>query len=302
MNAPRMIAGTLVMLVTALAAGPLRAGTWEAIERLPEQQPSELHVNDKPRLYFRVSPGHPLSIPLEGPLRLRITSRIEMPKGHAGVVQYTMRLMEGTREIEREETESSASDQVVDPSGPWTIGKSRKMTVELPPGMHRLSLEASGATVRVRLQQAAPPKGGEATVTLTPVDAPRYVTVIEGEKAIPYATTTVGKPVRLRVVGPTTLDLMTRLDFDPAMRGDVTYTLLISEKGKRVREVGFKTSKAMDASFKELRDRVPSKFDRLQISIQDGLHELEVVLVSPKQGAAEIHARIPQPSVGGGEE
>ena len=288
-------------LALAANATGVAAGPWEAIETLPGHAPSELVVGGNRRVYFRVTPEQPLEIPIQGPGQLRITSRFELPAGQDRVVQYTVRVLDAGRELEKEETESAPSHQVSDPAGRVVIGKSRKMTVDVAPGMRRLTLQVSGAVVRVRLQQAGTARSGQTMVTLTPVDAPRFVTVIEGEKSLPYATAMPGRPVKLRLVGPTSLDLMTRLDFDPTMRGSVGYTLAVSENGKRLRLTSFKTSKSMDASFKELRDRVPSKFDRFQIDVPAGLHEYQVELVAPEHGAVEVHARIPQPSVGGEE-
>lgn len=60
----------------------------------------------------------------------------------------------------------------------------------------------------------------------------------------------------------------------------------------------FRTNKATTASYTNLKDRVPSKFDRLMLPIGNGTHEISVELLAPAGGAAEIHARIPQPTVG----
>ena len=284
---------------TAFIAGTALAGNWEAIERLPGQTPVTVMVNDNPRLYFRVAPDQPLAIPIVGPARLRVVSRLELPPGATQVVSYHLRVTgEGGKELDREDTESSASGLVRDPSGAHALGKSRRLNVDIPKGTKQVTLAVEGATLLVRLQQGAPPKGEEPMVTLTPYDATRSVTVVEGEKSIPYYSAMPGKPVKLRVVGPTTLDLLTRLDFDATMRGTQAYRLGISEHGKTLREVEFKTTKATAASFTDLGDRVPSKFDRLQIAIGAGLHDIEVALLSPARGAAEIHARIPQPTTG----
>jgi hypothetical protein len=127
------------------------------------------------------------------------------------------------------------------------------------------------------------------------------VIVVEGEKSIPYYSVKAGKPVKLRLVGPTTLAFITRLDFDAAMRGTVGYRLAITESGRHLRDVELKTTKATTASYANLTDRVPSKFDRFTLPFGEGTHEILVELVAPLGAVAEIHARIPQPSVGGAE-
>lgn len=286
-------------LLALLAAQPALAGQWEAMDRLAGETPHTISVDGNPRVYFKVSPGRPLRVPIDGPARLRLTSRVEFSKGKGTVVSYTLRVMEGTREIEHQDTESAPSSRVTGSGSEGAVGKSRKMTVEVPAGHHELILSAEGvAAVFVRLHQAGGAGGETPTVTLTPVDAWRSITVVEGEKSIPYYSVKAGKPVKLRLVGPTTLAFITRLDFDTTMRGTVGYRLAITDNGKRLREVEFKTTKATTASYGNLADRVPSKFDRFTLPFGEGTHEILVELVAPTGAVAEIHARIPQPSVG----
>ena len=81
-------------------------------------------------------------------------------------------------------------------------------------------------------------------------------------------------------------------------RGTIPYRLRIIEKQRTLRDVELRTSKATAATYVNLSDRVPSKFERMTIAIPGGLHEIAIQLIRPAHGAAEIHARIPQPSVG----
>lgn len=286
---------TSILVALPAAAAP----AWDAIEGLPGQKPVTVMVQDQARLYFRITSQTPLTVPVDGPARLRITSRLELPKGSQQVVSYSVRVSEKGREIERQDTESSSSSQVHDQEGMHEIGKSRKMTVDVPAGHHVLTISVNGTpSLLVRLHKAAPARDGEPTVTLTPFESPRSVTVNEGQKTISYHSVLPGKPVRLRVVGPTSLDLITRLDFDATMRGTHRYRLGISERGRRIREVEFGTTKSTTATFVDLTDRVPSKFDRVRLPIPVGIHEISIDLLAPRRGAAEIHARIPQPATG----
>jgi hypothetical protein len=302
MRTPLRVALATSLALSALLTGGARAGTWDAIERLPNQQPVAVKVEGKSRLYFRLTPESPLVIPVEGPARVRIVSRVELPLHSNQVMSYRLRVNEEGKELNHSDTEASASDMASDPTGSHSVGKSRRLGFEVGPGMHRVTVSVEGApALLVRLHRAAPARGQRSFVTLTPIDAPRSVTVIEGERSIPYASVMPGKPVKLRVVGPTTLDLITRLDFDASMRGTQTYRLGLFEGGRRLRVAAFKTTKATTATYPELKDRVPSKFDRLRLQVGEGVHEITVELLAPKQGAAEIHARIPEPQIGGQE-
>lgn len=300
MNPARTRPIAVVVAAALLATTVAIADRWDPIEHLPGQTPVTLLVEGKSRVYFRITPDHPLTVPVEGPARLRILSRVELVEPRE-IRSYTLIVSEGGREIKRNETESSASDRAVAVGRRTAIGKSRRMTVEVPVGSHRLDIAATGAAVFTRLHRAAPAAGEEPSVSLTPIEAPRSVLVTENEKTIPYYSVLPGKPVRLRVVGPTTLDLISRLDFDATMRGTQTYRLRISQGQRTLRDVEYHTTKATTAVFGRIADRIPSKYDRLQLAIGDGPHELTVALLAPTDGAVEIHARIPQPTVGGEE-
>ncbi len=282
-----------------ILVSPARAERWNAIESVPDATPIPVQVNGKTRVYFRVTSERALVFAVTGPAQVRLTTRVEMPAGSRGVFTYQLRVNEGGKTLDQMSTEASAADGASVPEGSVSLGKSRALTFDVADGPHRLSLVLSGAgAVLVRIQQSGGPSGRTPMVSLTPVSAARSVSVAEGEKVIPYYSVFAKRPVRLRVVGPTTLELTTRLDFDATMRGSASYRLRLIEKGRILRELEFRTTKATTATYTNLPDRVPSKLDRVTVPLPEGLHEIAVELAQPARGSAEIHARIPQPSVG----
>jgi len=287
-------------LLAGLLAGRALAGSWESIESLPGHTAETVMVRDKPRVYFRLTPRAPLSLTIAGPAQLRMISRAVLAGPRSPETAYRIQAVESGRVLAAAaETVTAGKDSRA--AGVAALGHGRRTVVELPPGTHRVTLSLTGVSaVLVRLQRSAP-EGAETWVTLTPVKASRSVSVVEGQKTVAYFTAARGKPVVLRVVGPTTLDFTTRMDFDSTMRGVQTYRLRFVEGGRTIQESEFRTTKALNASYSNLGDRVPSKFDRLSMLVAAGVHEIEVQLVAPPTGAAEIHARIPQPSVGNAE-
>lgn len=276
-----------------------QAGKWQAVDRITGQTPVTVTLQEKPRTYFRVAPDSPLTLTVDGPVRLRLVSRAELPPGTNRAVSYRVKVVEGNKILKEHATESSAAESARRPDSDAVICKSRSLQVEIPGGSHRVTVSVTGSSlVLVRLLLASPKRDVAPMISITPVEAPRSVTVSEGEKLIPYYSVLPGKPVKFRVVGPTSLELSARLDFDTTMRGVQTYRLAISEGGRRLRRVEFKTTKAAAASYTDLKDRVASKMDRLVLPLGEGVHELSVELLEPGTGSAEVHARIPQPTVG----
>jgi hypothetical protein len=279
------------------AASVSAAGKWESVESVPGRTAETILVNKKPRAYFRVTPAAPLAISLAGPAQVRLISRVVL-SGKAGEkASYRLAVSERGRELLSKDFKAGAARSVSAP-GIAALGNSRRATVEIPAGDHELQVALSGAAaVLVRIQRAAL-AGADGWLSLTPVNAPRSVSLVEGQKSISYYSIFGGRPAVFRVTGPTTLDLLTRLDFDDTMRGEQTYRLRLTEHGNLVQESEFRTTKATAATYSNLSNRVPSKFDRVSLPIGSGVHDIEVHLVTPAKGSAEVHARIPQPSTG----
>ncbi len=289
-----------VLLATVvLHASSQAADSWKAIEKVPGVVSVPVLVDRTEREYFRVTPMTPLSLSVRGPAHLRIVSRAEMPPDASPSSAYALKAKDGKKVIERQQTTTTASADARLKKGTSRLGQSRQLIVRIPEGTHRLTLSVEGSSavlLRLLVRQRAPVP--VKTVSLTPVEATRTVSFTEDEKVIPYYTALPGRPVRFRIVGPVTLDLVSRLDFDATMRGSQPYTLAVSVGDGRSQRARLNTTKALTATYRELKDRVPGKFRRTEVSVPEGTHLVTVGLLKPAAGSVEIQARIPQPEVG----
>ena len=289
-----------LLLSVAPSATAARSGAWDPVESLEGTPPVIVEIGKKPRRYFPLSTRRPLEVSMEGPARVRIVSRAVVARGDKAAATYTLRVTSGEKVLGEVKTESSRAPNARRRDGKGALCKSRTLAVEIPAGKHRLIVHTEGAPpLLVRILVAAPRRDPEAKmVSLTPTKASQSVTVVERELMIPYYSTRPSYPVVFRVVGPTSLELSSRLDFDTTMRGSQRYRLAILIDGKPSREEAFTTTKATGASYSESKDRLPSKLDRIVLPIGEGTHDVSIVLAAPKKGTAQIHGRIPQPSIG----
>ncbi|HEU4724915.1 MAG TPA: hypothetical protein VFU59_06400 [Candidatus Eisenbacteria bacterium] len=298
------IAAVLALVAALLLAPPsasaARSGGWDPVERLEGTPSVVVEVGKKPRLYFPLSGRRPLEVPVEGPARVRIVSRAVVAAETEGSVSYTIRIVAGGKTLGEARTESSKAPNARRRDGKGALCKSRTLAVDVPAGTHRLLVQCDGdPPLLVRLLLASPRRDpGVKLVSLTPMTAAKSVTVVEGELMIPYYTTRTNTPVVFRIVGPTSLELTSRLDYETTMRGPQRYRLSIKVDAGPPREEVFTTTKAASASYSESKARIPSKLDRVVVPIGEGAHAVSVVLIAPAKGTAQIHGRIPQPSIG----
>lgn len=272
------------------------AGSWHTLETLPGRATVAVLVKGDTKGYFRMTAGQPLVFAVTGPTRIRAIARAAFEGGNRGIVSFRLRASDAGRAIDEMNEVANPARNVT--ANGVVLSKSRTLEFEVPAGRHQVTLAVEGvSTLFVRLREAG---SGDETrmVSLTPVETVRTELLSEGEKTIPYHAIVAGHPLRLRVIGPTDLDISTRLDFDATMRGTVGYRIDVSEGGRHLREVTFKTTKASAASYTNLRDVVPSKLDHFVIPLGPGTHELVFTLLEPSHATAVLHARIPAPTVG----
>lgn len=296
MTYQRTLIAIFAASILCTAARPAAPAGFTAIEKIAGATPVTVIVADKPRIYFRVASTAPLKFSVVGPARVRVLSRVECRSGD--VVTYRLLAAEGARVLDQLDTESSATSLVRLEKSSTRLGKSRRLTFDLPAGRHEVILRISGAAAALVRIRTSSSRSGEAMVSLTPVEADRSVTVTEGEKLISYYTVVSGKPVKLRIIGPTSLELSSRIDFDATMRGEQRYRLRLAEGGRTLRELDLKTTKALAATYAGVPQRVPSKINVTRFPVPGGKHEITIELLAPPRGTAQIHARIPEPSVG----
>jgi hypothetical protein len=298
---PRWPAAIACAVLLTLPSGVL-AARWVPLAPGPDVKPVTVRVNGHPRGYYRLTQSEFLILTVDGPGRLRLLTRAEIERGKPTKAGYRLRVTEGAKTLKDQSVETAAAEHAALDGSDAVICKSRNLFVAIPQGTHRVKIaqhELPSVLVRPFFSaKALETVPAAAMISITPIDAARSVTLSEGERLIPYFSALPRRPVHFRIIGPTTLELTTRLDFDDTMRGTQVYRIGVSSGRHRIREVTFRTTKATTATYTDLKDRVPSKLGRIVVPVAEGTNDILVELLGPKKGSAEINARIPQPSTG----
>jgi hypothetical protein len=92
------------------------------------------------------------------------------------------------------------------------------------------------------------------------------------EKPISYFVATTEVAVRLRVIGPTKLRIVSRLNYDARMKGEQKYAILASENGRLILTKPFLTSKSLGVEYKDWKEVVPGKSRTSYLPVPAGEH------------------------------
>lgn len=296
MTRTRVLAASLTVLLLCQATESPALSKWRAIEDIPGSTLVQLNVQGESRVYFATNAQKPLKLLVDGPTDLKLVSRLKLGRRQA-LGSYALRVLASGKVIATQQTETGPSQAFPLDGGDFVPAKSRTFEFHVPAGVHEITFKPDGSsTVFLRLFKPWEGPGGarDRMISLTPITPGRTVTLIEGEKQIIYYTVTSKEKSDFRVIGPTPVQVLARLDFSPSMRGSQRYVLTASLGEHVFPPYVLQTTKATAASYRERPDVVPSKYDTFTLDIPAGVHVLSLRLTSPAGGAGEVHVRIPR--------
>ena len=164
-------------------------------------------------------------------------------------------------------------------SNAW--GRHRNLTFDVPAGRHTYHVvlaEPQTGSVAVRPRFSKPPPARR-RVSITPTGYERVLTLIRSEKEITYYHLTPDAPLTLTVVGPTVLQVNTRLDFDRNMKGGShSYSVEAREGEVTVGRATFEVTRSQVAAYRNKLEVVPGVVKSLKVPVPAGAHELEIWL------------------------
>lgn len=268
----------------------------DATPLAPEQGTvMSLDIGGKQSTYYRLEKESETFISVTGPARLICFVRLVYPSNLKEAQSYTVVVSESGRILKTVTSETRPSEwQWVGAHGE-AAGLSRKFSVRVAEGNHRLRLElkqtsARAAAVRFKLTKGAP-HGSE--ISLHPVAMAGTTTILVNERPLDYFLGDSNKPVVVKVIGPTRLRVVTRLAYSGTMKGTQRYGLRVVQDGRAVSTEALSTQKALTSSFANHTDWSVGESRTVYFPVADGEHSLEFRLSGSDAPAVALRFTIP---------
>jgi len=229
-------------------------------------------IREKRTSYWLLTKENPVTFYVEGPIYLRIYTRILYEIGDTGRVTYKIILQED--EMRERIIQKIAEPSKVSFYDERPVGKWRSIPLDVPAGKHRyrLYLHQSPYPIAVRIVQARPPKW----IPIALVRAGEEITAFEKEKLVRYNLIKPEAPIVAEVDGPTLLKVEVRSNFTPKMDLKDQFTLLILVDGKETKRQDFVVFPSDVVSWREKPELKPSQKATTTSFIQSGRHRVDV--------------------------
>jgi len=277
---PLLLAAQLLLLTA-----PLTAGDWIRRSALQFGERVRINVSGNNKIYYEASARDDVMIEITGPASMHIITRIELTDGRRSrEYRYQWRLDEGDWLAVNHYTKPSEAATL---QGAGEISVSRRDDLEVPEGTHRYSFRpAPGEERRIFFRITTRSRDPLRNAELTPLQPAVFGDVwqvIVGETNFDYYVARAGEDIVLDVVGPTTVKVISRLDYDALMMGDKSYRIKVHEDGRLKNTYAVHAKPSSVAFYEKQKGRLPSKGSTFFVSVPEGPHSYRFEFVDGDQ-------------------
>jgi hypothetical protein len=249
----------------------------------------ELLISGKRREYFALDAGKQISVSVQGPARLRVVSRVLLssPKEVADYSYVVER--KGGKTFTIVHTAGLSDKALMAGEGTQVVAESRTKTVDIPQGdqvfVFSLPKNAKHSIIFRFAVQTNDFTSGAPVVAMTPAEFTKEVNLMAGEKTVPYYRLGDGNKVGLDIIGPATVKVLSRIEFNESMTGKQKWRVEVAEDGKVKATYPLSASRSDTIAYEETSPYVASWAETFFIEVPKGGHHYEFMLPDSQRTA-----------------
>jgi len=229
-------------------------------------------IKEKRTPYVLLTANEPVSFTVEGPIYIRVFTRLLYMKGDKEKRTYKILVQEDEKREKIFTKTTEPSTVSFYDSAP--VGKWRVIPIQVPPGKHsyKLSLFESPYPVAIRIVPGRPPKWS----SLIPRETLEEINAVENEKIVRYYLLPTDSFATVMVSGPVLFRVEVRSNFTEGMSKVDHFTIKILEDGKIIKSEDVTVYPSDVVHWKERKDWTPSQKAYLTTSLSKGAHRIRV--------------------------
>jgi len=249
----------------------------------PGNSPKKVSVisSGKTRTYYSLSPVETSKIAVQGPGKLKVMTRGQFKPGAGDALKYTVLYsIDGGEQKFIAVTGIERSKKATYPDGTLGVpGELYDFEIELLRGYHTIEFKLKDNTVNVAARYSFTPAKlqKQEWLAYSPVQPSEPVDLISKEATTEYYRFSMEKPLKIDIIGPTELRVLTRTENHYQMKGMINYRVQVKENGiiLNTYQLGSKVSEI--AVYKDIKDLIPGTACEFVIYVPKGKHTYEVL-------------------------
>jgi hypothetical protein len=263
----RLFAAAAVIL--CLAEAPLA----KALEPARYAERIVITIQGKDRAYHAGTESSPVEFHVVGPTTIRVVARIELGRRGTARPLTVQAKLNGEKPRSYSFREGRSPDAGIREDPELPISRSASFYLTVGRGVHRCQIwgEAPRGKIWLRALSAERPKQSR-SVAYWPSEWADVVPLIVREQEYKYYRATAERPVKLEILGPTTIEVRSRFEFDFATKGIQDYRIQVLEDGALKRSDAFSSRRSHVCVYRDQLELVPGRANKFHITVGRGRH------------------------------
>lgn len=269
---------TLALCAASGVSGKSKTTVLRPVESVPKVV---VRVAGKERVYHALGSHGWTTIQVNGPGELRILTRSQCVSSRADAIGYSVAFRVDAAQPEEFQVEDSApaahASFVTGMSG--VPGESEVCLLKVRPGRHtvRLMVRDSVTLVVARFLFTTGATKKTRWVSLAPLNPVEPVDLIAGEETVHYYRFSPDRPLRVSIIGPTRLRIMTRVENSFSMKGRANYRLQVTHNGEVLQSYQLSSKRSESTVYKHDMKHVPGRAREIVIVVPKGPQSYDII-------------------------
>jgi hypothetical protein len=246
-------------------------------------------VSGKSRSYYALSHAEPSVIIVEGPGTLVVNTRAQFNPGETGLKKYVvLYTIDGDGQKSEAATGVEASAQAIYEDEKLGVpGELKTFEIELLRGNHSIEFKLQDITCNVAARYVFTPAKikKQEWMAFSPMLPSQPVDLISRESTTGYYRFSREKPLKVEIIGPTELRVMTRTENHFQMKGGINYRVQVKENGTVINTYQLHSKVSDVAVYKDEKDLVPGTACEFVIYVPKGNHIYEILPLDQDKGS-----------------
>jgi hypothetical protein len=265
------------------------------------QSKTSINISGKSRNYYWLSSTEPSVITVQGPGTLKVHSRGQFMPGGKDAMAYTiLYTIDGGEQESKDISGIERSQKAAYSDGtPGIPGELNTIEIELRRGYHNIELKlgdnSQNAAARFIFTPSKIKK--QEWIAFSPVLPSEPVDLISKETTTAYYRFSMNKPLKVEIIGPTELRVLTRTENHFQMKGRINYRIQVKEDGIVLNTYQLNSKLSEVAVYKDDKELIPGTACEFVIYVPKGNHSYEILPLDPDKNTLLGRLLIPKKDV-----
>jgi predicted transcriptional regulator len=263
----------------------------KTIKPVNAEEKTRIEILGRTYNYYALKNKDFLTLDVRGPAKIKVYTRAMLSKNEKNATYSISYFIDGKKTGKKKFKSVPASKKAHFVDMPnFVPAENRNLTIELGEGFH---------TVRFKLNDALPPvfakfhlfkktRKKKKWAAMQPLEPVEHVYLIADEELVEYFGFGKGRPLRLTVIGPTQLRILTRTEITNTNKKRVSYRLQIFERENLINSFQLYSVRSYSTRFEKIPNAIPSKAREIVVNVPEGLHTY--VIKTPDENV-KLYAR-----------